>query len=84
MNQEQLVKFRVVVWNNTSGDTLTEDQRAAFKSWMENGGSFVGTHGSGGDPVFSGPGPHFGGGLEVVCGYFDRSSICRSLIHTAG
>ena len=56
MNKEQLSKFKVVVWNNTSGDTLTEDQRAAFKSWMENGGSFVGTHGSGGDPVFSGPG----------------------------
>ena len=56
MNQEQLARFKVVVWNNTSGDTLTEDQRAAFKSWMENGGSFVGTHGSGGDPVNSGPG----------------------------
>lgn len=56
MNKEQLDKFKVVVWNNTSGDTLTEDQRAAFRSWIENGGSFVGTHGSGGDPVFSGPG----------------------------
>jgi type 1 glutamine amidotransferase len=56
MNQEQLARFKVVVWNNTSGDTLTEDQRGAFKSWMENGGSFVGTHGSGGDPVNSGPG----------------------------
>ena len=56
MNKEQLEKFKVVVWNNTSGDTLTEDQRAAFKSWMENGGSFVGTHGSGGDPVYSGAG----------------------------
>src|SRR5438876_593312 len=44
MNKEQLGKFKVVVWNNTSGDTLTGDQRAAFKSWMENGGSFVGTH----------------------------------------
>src|SRR5580693_10195728 len=51
MNKDQLGKFKVVVWNNTSGDTLTEDQRAAFKSWMESGGSFVGTHGSGGDPV---------------------------------
>ena len=56
MNPEQLARFKVVVWNNTSGDTLNEDQRAAFKSWMENGGSFVGTHGSGGDPVNSGPG----------------------------
>jgi type 1 glutamine amidotransferase len=56
MNKDQLEKFKVVVWNNTSGDTLTADQRTAFKTWMENGGSFVGTHGSGGDPVNSGPG----------------------------
>jgi uncharacterized protein len=51
MNPAQLAKFKVVVWNNTSGDTLTEDQRAAFQTWMENGGSFVGIHGAGGDPV---------------------------------
>jgi type 1 glutamine amidotransferase len=51
MNDQQLSRFKVVVWNNTSGDTLNEDQRAAFKAWMENGGSFVGIHGAGGDPV---------------------------------
>jgi hypothetical protein len=28
MNKEQLERFKVVVWNNTSGDTLTPDQRA--------------------------------------------------------
>jgi uncharacterized protein len=51
MNAEQLSKFRLVVWNNTSGDPLTEEQRAAFRSWIENGGSYLGIHGAGGDPV---------------------------------
>jgi type 1 glutamine amidotransferase len=51
MNADQLAKFKVVVWNNTSGNTLNEQQQAAFKTWVENGGSFVGVHGAGGDPV---------------------------------
>jgi type 1 glutamine amidotransferase len=51
MNPEQLAKFRLVIWNNASGDPLTADQRAAFKTWVENGGSFLGIHGAGGDPV---------------------------------
>jgi type 1 glutamine amidotransferase len=51
MNAKQLAQFKVVVWNNTSGDTLNPEQRAAFKTWMENGGSFAGIHGAGGDPV---------------------------------
>jgi type 1 glutamine amidotransferase len=55
MNKEQLAKFKVVVWNNNSGDTLTADQREAFKTWMENGGSYVGTHGAGGDPKYDPP-----------------------------
>ena len=53
MNANQLRRFKVIIWNNTSGDVLTEDQRAAFKSWMENGGAFVGTHGAGGDPTYA-------------------------------
>ena len=51
MNAAQLAKFKVVVWNNASGDTLTPEQRTAFKSWLENGGSYVGLHGAGGDPA---------------------------------
>ncbi|MFL6279423.1 MAG: ThuA domain-containing protein [Vicinamibacterales bacterium] len=52
MNAEQLGRFKLVIWNNTSGDVLTEAQRAAFKTWLENGGAFVGTHGAGGDPRY--------------------------------
>ena len=51
MNPDQLSKFKLVIWNNTSGDTLSEEQRAAFKTWVEAGGSFLGVHGAGGDPV---------------------------------
>jgi uncharacterized protein len=52
-NAEQLKQFQAVVWNNTSGDLLTEDQRQAFKSYMEGGGGFVGIHGAGGDPTYT-------------------------------
>ena len=51
MNAEHLSKFKLVIWSNTSGDPLTIEQRAAFKTWVENGGSFLGIHGAGGDPV---------------------------------
>ena len=47
-----LRKFDVVIWNNVSGDVLTLGQRAAFKAWMEQGGGYVGVHGSAGDPVY--------------------------------
>ncbi len=55
MNKEQLAKFKVVVWNNNSGDTLNAEQREAFKTGVENGGSYVGTHGAGGDPKYATP-----------------------------
>lgn len=51
-NDEQLKKFKLVVWNNTSGNTHLDDQRAAYIKWTENGGGFVGLHGAGGDPSY--------------------------------
>lgn len=50
-NASDLGKFDAVIWNNVSGDVLSLSQRAAFRSYIENGGGFVGIHGSGGDPV---------------------------------
>jgi len=47
-----LKQFDAVIWNNISGDVLTLGQRRAFRSYMENGGGFVGVHGSAGDPVY--------------------------------
>jgi type 1 glutamine amidotransferase len=53
MNAAQLSKFKLVVWNNASGDVLTTEQREAFRAWVERGGSYLGVHGAGGDPVIS-------------------------------
>jgi type 1 glutamine amidotransferase len=46
---ELLKKFDVVIWNNVSGDVLTEAQREALQQWIEGGGGWLGIHGSGGD-----------------------------------
>jgi len=51
-NAQDLGKFAAVVWNNVSGDVLTEQQRADFRAWLEQGGGWVGFHGSGGDPFY--------------------------------
>lgn len=44
---ELLARFKVVVWNNASGDVLTAPQRAALKAFIENGGGFIGIHAAG-------------------------------------
>lgn len=49
---ELLAKFDVIIWNNVSGDVLTEPQRAALQQWLENGGGWLGVHAAGGDPRY--------------------------------
>jgi len=44
---ELLSRFQAVVWSNASGDMLSADQRAALRSWIENGGGFVAIHAAG-------------------------------------
>jgi type 1 glutamine amidotransferase len=39
-----LENFDVVVWLNTTGDVLDDDQQEAFESFVRNGGGFVGIH----------------------------------------
>jgi len=51
-NAEDLAKFDVVVWNNTSGDLLTIRQRVDFKSWLLAGGQWLGLHAAGGDVAY--------------------------------
>ncbi len=46
---ELLEQFDVIVWNNVSGDVLTEGQRQALKNWIDAGGGWLGLHASGGD-----------------------------------
>jgi len=42
-----LKNIDVVVWNNVSGRVLTNKQREMFKSYMINGGSYLGIHQAG-------------------------------------
>jgi type 1 glutamine amidotransferase len=51
-NPEALAKFEVIVLNSTSGNIWTDDQRAAFRQWLEKGGGLVALHGAGGDPHY--------------------------------
>jgi len=46
-NPEQLAKFDVVIWSNATGRNLTDEQRIAFRQYIENGGGFLGIHGAG-------------------------------------
>lgn len=46
-NKEQLAKFDLIIWSNATGRNLTDEQRVAFKNYMEQGGSFMGIHGAG-------------------------------------
>lgn len=48
-NSETLQKIDVVIWNNTSGKILNEEQRGHFKNYLETGGGFVGIHAAGDD-----------------------------------
>jgi type 1 glutamine amidotransferase len=48
-NAEDLAKFSLIVWNNVSGDVLTQEQRVALQAYLEQGGGWLGVHASGGD-----------------------------------
>lgn len=44
---ELLKRFDAVIFNNTSGDVFTPQQRTAFQGYLENGGGYVGIHAAG-------------------------------------
>jgi type 1 glutamine amidotransferase len=46
-NPDDLARFKLVVFNNFTGDGLSPDQKAAFKAWTEAGGGILALHGSG-------------------------------------
>ncbi|MCH1551280.1 MAG: ThuA domain-containing protein [Pseudomonadales bacterium] len=46
-NALQLAKFDVVVWNNVTGNVLTDEQRKALSTYMAAGGGWIGIHGAG-------------------------------------
>lgn len=51
MSPAILRRFDAVIWNNVSGDVLTLSQRRAFRTYIEQGGGYVGIHGAAGDPA---------------------------------
>lgn len=46
-NPAMLKKFDAVIFNNTSGDVFTIEQRLAFKAFLESGGGYFGIHAAG-------------------------------------
>ncbi len=45
-DHERLNSMDVVVFMNTSGDILDDEQKEAFQEYIRNGGNFVGIHGA--------------------------------------
>lgn len=64
-NSSNLAQFDAVVFLLTSGDVLTEDQQAAFESYIRSGGGYAGVH-SASDTEYDWP--WYG---ELVGAYFD-------------
>jgi uncharacterized protein len=46
-NPEQLAKFSTVIFNNSTGEVINDEQKRALEKYIENGGSLIGIHGSG-------------------------------------
>ncbi len=46
-NDQDLARFDTVIWNNVTGDILTESQKDAFKRYLQRGGGWIGIHGAG-------------------------------------
>lgn len=46
-NLEQLKQFKVVIFNNSTGRVLNDEQQQVLASYVEEGGSLIGIHGAG-------------------------------------
>jgi uncharacterized protein len=46
-NPEQLSKFNTVIFNNSTGEVINDEQKRALEKYVENGGSLIGIHGAG-------------------------------------
>lgn len=46
-NAEQLSKFKTVIFNNSTGRVLNDEQQKALEQYVENGGNLIGVHGAG-------------------------------------
>ncbi|EKB48492.1 ThuA domain-containing protein [Cecembia lonarensis] len=48
-NEEQLPKFDVVIFNNSTGRVLNDEQQQLLENYVEEGGMLLGIHGAGDD-----------------------------------
>jgi uncharacterized protein len=48
-NTEQLSKFDAVIFNNSTGRVLNDEQQKVLEDYVEQGGSLIGIHGAGDD-----------------------------------
>ena len=46
-NQADLKRFKLIVFNNATGDILSEQEQQAFETWLASGGGWIGIHGAG-------------------------------------
>lgn len=46
-NPEQLAYFSLVIFNNSTGEVINDEQKRALEKYVENGGSLMGIHGAG-------------------------------------
>lgn len=46
-NERDLQHFQVVIFLNASGDMLSAEQEAAFETWLQDGGGWLGVHSAG-------------------------------------
>ena len=83
MNADHLAKFKLVIWNNASGDILNEEQRAAFKT-VDRAGRLVRRHPRRRRRSRRQSRPHVARRLEVVRRYARRRAVCRPLRDRAG
>ncbi len=48
-NSKQLAKFKVVVFNNSTGEVIDAEQKMFVEEYVKNGGRLMGIHGAGDD-----------------------------------
>jgi cytochrome c len=76
---ENLSKYRVVIFLSTSGDILNDQEQAAFKAYIENGGGLAAIHAAvAGDVATEGGWLWYG---EALCARFtNHSSIVQATV----
>lgn len=75
-----LAKYKVVVFLSTSGDILNEEQKSAFKEFVEQGGGLAAVHAAvAGDLATEGNWPWYG---QALCAQFtNHSSVVKATVH---